>query len=215
MIDFHTHTLMSDGALLPSELVHRASVIGYEAMAVTDHVDASNIEAVLAKLLLFCDSFDSPDITVVPGVELTHIPPAQMGDMISRARGLGAKIVVCHGETVVEPVMDGTNRASIEGGADILAHPGLVTEDCARLAAEKGVHFEITARRGHSITNGHVASTAKNFGVKMLLNTDAHGPSDLITGKFARTVALGAGLQDEDLRIIDDNARKLLGKATT
>ncbi len=215
MIDFHTHTLMSDGVLLPSELARRASVIGYEAMAVTDHVDASNIKAVLDNILLFCDSFDSSDITVVPGVELTHIPPDQMGDMIARARELGAKIVVCHGETVVEPVRCGTNRASIEGGADILAHPGLVTEEDARLAAETGVHFEITARKGHSITNGHVASVAKRFGVKMVLNTDAHAPSDLITDEFARLVALGAGLLDEDLRIIDDNARKLLCKATT
>ncbi len=215
MIDFHTHTLMSDGMLLPSELAQRASVIGYEAMAVTDHVDASNIKAVLGKILLFCDSFDSSDITVVPGVELTHIPPDQMGDMIAEARELGAKIVVCHGETVVEPVRSGTNMASIEGGADILAHPGLVTEECARLAAEIGVHFEITARKGHSITNGHVASMAKRCGVKMVLNTDAHAPSDLITDEFARTIALGAGLQDEDLRIIDDNARKLLSKATT
>lgn len=206
---------MSDGMLLPSELAQRASVIGYEAMAVTDHVDASNIKAVLGKILLFCDSFDSSDITVVPGVELTHIPPDQMGDMIAEARELGAKIVVCHGETVVEPVRSGTNMASIEGGADILAHPGLVTEECARLAAEIGVHFEITARKGHSITNGHVASMAKRCGVKMVLNTDAHAPSDLITDEFARTIALGAGLQDEDLRIIDDNARKLLSKATT
>lgn len=206
---------MSDGALLPSELARRASVIGYEAMAVTDHVDASNIKAVIANILLFCDSFDSSDITVLPGVELTHIPPDQMGDMIAEARELGAKIVVCHGETVVEPVMGGTNMASVEGGADILAHPGLVTEECARLAAEIGVHFEITARRGHSITNGHVASMAKSFGVKMVLNTDAHGPSDLITDEFARTVALGSGLLDEDLRIIEENARKLLSKATT
>ena len=61
-----------------------------------------------------------------------------------------------HGESPVEPVIEGTNRAGIEAGADILAHPGNITEEDARLAAEKGVYLEITARAGHSETNQHV-----------------------------------------------------------
>jgi uncharacterized phage-associated protein len=32
MIDLHTHTLFSDGELLPSELVRRAEMTGYEAL---------------------------------------------------------------------------------------------------------------------------------------------------------------------------------------
>ncbi|MEK7309147.1 MAG: PHP domain-containing protein, partial [Nitrospirota bacterium] len=31
MIDLHTHSLLSDGVLLPSELIRRAYVIGYKA----------------------------------------------------------------------------------------------------------------------------------------------------------------------------------------
>ncbi|MBU2567479.1 MAG: PHP domain-containing protein, partial [Elusimicrobia bacterium] len=41
MIDLHTHTLFSDGELLPSELVYRAKVNGYSAICLADHADIS------------------------------------------------------------------------------------------------------------------------------------------------------------------------------
>jgi len=37
MIDLHTHSLFSDGELIPSELVSRAAAAGYRAIAITDH----------------------------------------------------------------------------------------------------------------------------------------------------------------------------------
>jgi len=51
MIDLHTHTLFSDGVLLPAELARRAQVLGYQALAMTDHVDSSNLEFVLPRLV--------------------------------------------------------------------------------------------------------------------------------------------------------------------
>ena len=50
MIDLHTHTLYSDGELIPAELWRRAQVKGYRYLAITDHVDASNFEVVFARL---------------------------------------------------------------------------------------------------------------------------------------------------------------------
>lgn len=35
--DMHTHTLCSDGVLTPAQLVERAELAGYEALAITDH----------------------------------------------------------------------------------------------------------------------------------------------------------------------------------
>ena len=66
------------------------------------------------------------------------------------------------------------------------------------MAAERGVFLEISARKGHSLSNGHVAALAKRHGAKLLLNTDAHAPSDLITAELARKVALGCGLTKKD-----------------
>ncbi|MDP2276818.1 MAG: PHP domain-containing protein, partial [Nitrospirota bacterium] len=51
MIDLHTHSLFSDGELLPAELIQRASVIGYKAIAITDHVDQSNIDIVIPRIV--------------------------------------------------------------------------------------------------------------------------------------------------------------------
>ena len=118
-------------------------------------------------------------------------------ELVSRARELGAKIIVGHGETVMEPVYAGTNLAAIQAGVDILAHPGFITKDEARLAAEKGIFLELTRRKGHSLTNGHVAGIAADTGALLVVNADAHGPGDFMTDKMAETVALGAGLDRE------------------
>ena len=51
MIDLHTHTFFSDGALVPAEHVRRVEVLGYTAIAITDHADSSNIHFLIPNLL--------------------------------------------------------------------------------------------------------------------------------------------------------------------
>jgi putative hydrolase len=120
------------------------------------------------------------EIELLAGVELTHVPPALIPDLVKKARDLGAQIVLVHGETIVEPVAAGTNHAAIMGGVDILAHPGLITPQDAALAAEKNVCLEITTRKGHSLTNGHVLSLARQYKAALVINNDAHSGSDLV-----------------------------------
>jgi len=115
--------------------------------------------------------------------------------------------VVVHGETPVEPVRPGTNRAAIEAGADILAHPGFITLEEAELAAENNTCLEITSRGGHNITNGHVARVARQAKAKMVVNTDTHAPEDLISSERAVEIATGAGLdRDQASVIVKDHA---------
>ena len=151
-IEFHTHTILSDGALLPSELIRRAYVADHEAIAITDHVDFSNI---------------------------------------------------------AEPVALGTNKAAAAASdVNIIAHPGLVSEEDAELADQNGIYLELTARCGHNVTNGHVAKIASN----LLVNSDCHG-TELITNAQAEQIARGAGLnEDQALRLIRRNATSLLNK---
>ncbi len=213
MIDLHTHTLFSDGELLPSELVRRAEEIGYEAIALTDHADSSNLDWVVPRIVRVCrDWNERRSVRAVPGIELTHLPPEMIGPMVREARGLGAQIVVVHGETVVEPVLSGTNREALEAGADILAHPGLITEAEVLRAKEKNVLLEITARKGHSLGNGRLARLAKKVGARLVLNTDTHTPDNLITWNFALKVVMGAGLEAEDLERMQENARGILSR---
>jgi len=215
MIDLHMHTTWSDGELIPAETVQRARHKGVRAMALTDHVDRSNISVVVPALVRFCRDINElrDDITVLPGLELTHVPPGSIADLAREARRLGAQWVVVHGETLVEPVPSGTNRAAIEAGVDLLAHPGLIEEEDVKLAAQNGVALEVSARKGHSLGNGRVARLGKEHGAVLLLNTDAHGPGDLIDRGFAREVALGAGLSGADFKKMEDDADDLVRRA--
>jgi len=211
MIDLHMHTTFSDGELIPAELIRRAKVAGYKAMAITDHADASNIGFIIESVRKLTDSYSHFfDMEVLAGVELTHVPPALMAEFVGLARAAGAQIVVVHGETVVEPVVLGTNLAAIEAGVDVLAHPGLITEVDAKLAAERGVALEITTRRGHSYANGHVATLARRFGARLVIDNDAHAPGDLLSAELRQKVAYGAGLTPEEYRQAGANAWEIV-----
>ena len=214
MIDFHTHTLLSDGELLPSELVRRAAVKGYTAMAITDHLDISNLDLV-PKLVKACRELNGRHgITVLPGVEITHAPPEHLPRLVRAARKGGCALVNVHGETINEPVRPGTNHAALLCDIDILVHPGLITFEDAKLAARRGIYLEITSRKGHSYTNGHVAAMAKRAGAKLVINSDSHAPEDLLTDELARAIARGAGLSDAEVDTAFQNSRDIVRRKT-
>jgi histidinol phosphatase-like PHP family hydrolase len=213
--DFHAHSLLSDGALLLSELARRYSCNGYSVVAVADHVDHSNIEIVVPAIAKGSEQWnEDPDakLRLVPGAEITHVPPSQIPSLITKARDLGAKIVLVHGETLTEPVRPGTNRAGIEGGANILAHPGLISEEDAQLAAQSGVLLEITARTGHCLTNGHVALTARRSAAEVLINSDSHSPGDIPHPERVAQIGLGAGLSQQELAEVESRMARLVEK---
>ncbi|MBU0543882.1 MAG: histidinol phosphate phosphatase domain-containing protein [Proteobacteria bacterium] len=211
MIDLHTHSLFSDGVLVPSELARRAESKGHTAIGITDHGDSSNIDFIVPRIVaVACDLNRFMTIKVIPGIELTHVPPSLIAECARRARNLGARIIIVHGETIVEPVAPGTNRAALEADINILAHPGLITIEEVLTAKEKGILLEITARKGHSLTNGHVAKLAAEAGAKLVINTDTHEPSDLINLEQALKIVRGAGLTGEDFDMMQQNAAAFL-----
>jgi histidinol phosphatase-like PHP family hydrolase len=206
-IEFHTHTILSDGALLPSELIRRAYVADHEAIAITDHVDFSNIDSVIRATKRAAEG--TSGIEVLVGAEITHVVPEKIPKLVGKAKSLGAQLVIVHGETITEPVALGTNKAAAAvSDVNIIAHPGLVSEEDVELADQNGIYLELTARCGHNVTNGHVAKIASN----LLVNSDCHG-TELITNAQAEQIARGAGLnEDQALRVIRRNATSLLNK---
>jgi histidinol phosphatase-like PHP family hydrolase len=96
---------------------------------------------------------------------------------------------------------------------DILAHPGLLTEEEASLAARQGVFLELSARRGHSLTNGHLVNVARQTGAQLLLNSDAHAPEDLLSSDQALLIARGAGLSEEEaVLVLEEHPMQLLAR---
>jgi histidinol phosphatase-like PHP family hydrolase len=215
MIDLHTHTLLSDGDLIPTELARRAEVLGFRALGLADHVDTALVDAVVPLLVkAAADLAPVMKMKVIPGAEVTHCRPEHIARVVARARQLGARIVVVHGETLSEPVMEGTNRAALSAGCDILAHPGLLTEADARLAAEKGVLLEVTGRAGHCLANGHVVQVARRTGAQVIFGSDSHAPEDLRPRPDAEKVLAGAGLSVDEIAAAFEAAERLVARAT-
>ncbi|MDL2261760.1 histidinol phosphate phosphatase domain-containing protein [Methanimicrococcus sp. OttesenSCG-928-J09] len=213
MIDLHTHTLFSDGELIPAEHIRRAVTYGYRAIAMTDHADFTNFEFILSALQKAKVMEEEFKIDIFAGIEITHVPPGQIDKLAQKAKEFGADIVVVHGETIVEPVAPGTNRAAIESEfVDILAHPGFLTAEETELAKATNTYLEITARSGHNRTNGHIARLATEIGAKLVCNTDTHRPGDMITKETAYDILIGAGLTKDQADAAFRNSEEIVQK---
>ena len=201
MYDLHTHSILSDGEMLPIELIRRMAVLGYTTVAITDHVDPSNTLSVIESLDQVRISADLFGVRLLCGVEITHVPPSQIADLAQKAKTAGADIVVVHGETPVEPVAAGTNHAACGCRyVNVLAHPGLISNEDALLAAKNGIALEITSRGGHNRANGHVVRVARETACQIVVDSDAHAPGDLLDERAKFIVAKGAGLTDAECK---------------
>jgi len=204
LYDFHTHSFNSDGILSPIELIRHAIVKGYSAIAITDHVGRGSLARLIKEVSDDCAlAREHWKILAIPGVELTHLPPQAIPEVAEEAKRLGARLVVVHGETPAEPVEKGTNLAAVQcPHVDILAHPGLITVEEAALASQNSIFIELTARRGHSSANAHIAEVSQKTHANLLLNSDAHSEDDLLTPALARTILSQAGLDDRQGELI-------------
>ena len=213
LYDLHTHSILSDGEMLPLELVRRMAVLGYSTVAITDHSDPSNTRSIVESLIRVRESAQLFGVRLLCGVEITHVPPSQIADLAKSAKDAGADIVVVHGETPVEPVADGTNHAACGCKyVNVLAHPGLITLDDALLAARNGIALEITSRGGHNRTNGHIVQIAREAACQLVVDSDAHAPHDLLDERAKFVVAKGAGLTVAECKqVISLNIDQFLG----
>jgi len=213
MYNLHSHSLLSDGVLLPSEIAIRYLDKGYKAIAITDHVDYCNIESTVRAILEFSRHWPKNfPIKVLPGIELTHLPLEQFKPLAKYARNKGIKVIVAHGETIVEPVIKGTNSAALEADIDILAHPGLISDKEVKLAKKRGIFLEITSRKGHSCTNAHVADRATKLGARLILNNDSHDPEDIIKPQELAKIGIRAGLSQKKIEKVYQDVQRFLQK---
>jgi putative hydrolase len=215
IFDFHTHTFHSDGVLSPVELIHRAKIAGYAAIGIADHMGPGSLERVIKEVSEDCATARKYwNIIAIPGVELTHLPPDAISDTAKKAHDLGAWLVIVHGETTVEPVPEGTNLAAVSSPyVDILAHPGKITDREADLAAENNIFLELSARRGHSLTNTHIATTGQKARARFLVNSDAHDETNLLTPELIIAILEKAGINKEyHNKIVQDNPKQLVEK---
>ena len=215
MFDLHTHTTITDGELIPTELVRRMAVAGYKTVAITDHADFSNYKEIIAASEAIKRSASVYGVNLLSGIEITHVPPTEIDELAKLAKDAGADIVVVHGETTVEPVAGGTNLAACSSKyVDILAHPGLIADNAVKAAVENGVALEITSRGGHNRTNGHVFAAAKRLGCICVVDSDSQSPDDIMSMSERVVVARGAGMTPAEAETVLSlkTLNRILGK---
>lgn len=209
--DFHSHTFLTDGSTAATDMWLHADRLAHRVLAVTDHVALNDPTPLIRRLHEEAEAFRDGPLVPLVGVEISMVRPDRIAGVARAARHAGAQIVIVHGETLSEPVPRGTNHAAIDcREVDLLAHPGLLAPADAELAAAHDTFLEISGRRGHSLTNGHVAQTAVAAGARLVVDSDAHAPEQLLPYELARSIAAGAGLRPEHVeRALADAPRRL------
>ncbi|MCI4347854.1 MAG: histidinol phosphate phosphatase domain-containing protein [Thermoplasmata archaeon] len=210
--DFHSHTFLTDGTSSATDMWQEADVLGHRALAITDHIALEDPVPLLERLRQEAKAWENDALQTLIGVEVTMVHPRRIPEVVRAARRAGAEVVIVHGETPANPVPPGTNRAVVEmNDVDVLAHPGFITVEEAELAKAHDVVLEVTARRLHLVTNGHVVRTALQVGNDLVVDSDAHATNELVTLDAARIVARGAGVPDTMLtRVLAETPRRLL-----
>lgn len=209
--DFHSHTFLTDGEASATDMWHEADLLGHRLLAVTDHIALEDPAPLLERLRQEARAFEDGPLTPVIGVEITMVPARHIATAARAARKAGAEIVIVHGESLMGPVPPGTNHAAIEcREVDLLAHPGLLSESDAELAHAHGTFLELSGRRLHSLTNGHVARVALSAGADLVVDSDAHAPQQLLSLDSARRIGTGAGLRPSEVqRALAEAPRRL------
>ncbi|MGA9776044.1 MAG: histidinol phosphate phosphatase domain-containing protein [Candidatus Dormiibacterota bacterium] len=215
LFDFHTHTTISDGHAAPLVMAGRCRDNGYAAYVCSDHVDEASVERRVPQIVEACRMVESElGLPAVPAVEVTRVPPDRVAVVAARARSLGARLVVVHGETLGDFPQPGLNLAAARcPDVDILGHPGLISDQAAEAARENGIHLEISAAGLHGLTNGHVAKVALRLGVSLVLDSDAHRPEALLTAERSRQLLQGSGLDlEEVLKVAQGSPLRVLAR---
>jgi 3',5'-nucleoside bisphosphate phosphatase len=197
--DLHTHTRASDGALAPSELVRRAAALGVQFLSVTDHDSVNGLADALAAA--------PPEMTVIPGVELTchaggreaHVlaygvgiddPPfrALLGElagqreerarrMVDRLLGLGVEVEYADVERIAAGAT--VTRPHVARALVERGHVGSLDEAFARFIGRSGpAHVP----KPHREPRGTFEAVRRAGGVPVLAHPGTFRRDDLIPG---------------------------------
>ena len=174
VIDFHTHSAASDGALSPHDLVDRAAREGVRRMAITDH-------DTIAGYLSVCQSVPST-IELISGVELS----CQWGRVGIHIVGLGfdpaAPAMTCHLES-----LDKARRQRAEKIAHKLDRSGMPGALAGAMAVAEGAQIGRPHFARWMVLAGHVESEEMAF--KRFLGRGKPGDISMLWPALDDTVA--------------------------
>lgn len=217
--DLHIHSKWSDGVHTIEEIVQKAVERGYEYIAITDHSKTLSVARGLdeERLLKQIEEIKKlqeryPKIKILAGVEVDILQDGTLDlpdEILSR---LDIVIASVHSAFNM-PQEEMTRRickALSNPYVDILGHPtGRLIEErdgyqvdimaIIQKAKEENVGLEINAYPQRLDLNDINAKIAKEMGVKLVINTDAHAWGQLEFMLFGVATARRGWLEKEDV----------------
>jgi DNA polymerase (family 10) len=216
----HCHSTYSDGSATIREMAEAARSRGYSYLAITDHsrsltiANGVNRERLLQQLdeIAALNAGYGGAFTILTGQEVDILADGSLDcddDLLARLDVVVGSVHIRHKEN--EAQMTTRVIKAIENPhLDILGHPtgrllgrrepfAVDMEEVIEAAAQTGTVLEINAAPERMDLNDTYAKRAKERGVKLTINSDAHSTKGLGLLPWGLRMARRAGLTAEDV----------------
>jgi DNA polymerase (family 10) len=218
--ELHAHTIASDGAWTISELAEAAIARGFHTVAVTDHskgqaqangLNEARLERHIVDVRAAAAAMNGR-IRILAGTEVDILADGRLDYPDSLLKELDIVVASPHAALTQEPEKATARllRAIENPYVTIIGHPtgrmvnrreGL-SPDMAQIidaAARRGIALEINANHYRLDLRDTHARAALERGVKLAIDTDAHGESDLGELRYGVLTARRAGATAGDV----------------
>lgn len=217
--DLHMHTTASDGTATIREMIEAARTRGRQYIAITDHsqrvamargLDPQRLRAHWQEIRQIREEYT--DIDVLLGIECDILEDAQLDlpdDVLAEADWV---LAVLHyglkqpGDQIMKRLLNAIRNPHVSA----IGHPsGRIVSRRAgaqidypvlfQAAADHGVMMEINANPHRLDLNDVHAAAARDRGIPIVINTDAHSPGGMDVMEYGVAQARRAGLTRKDV----------------
>lgn len=219
--DLHVHSNWSDGRASPLEMARAAASLGYEYIALCDHsplvgiaggLSPEKLEQKIKAVAAANEELEGAGITILAGTEVDIKADGRLDysdDLLARCDVVVASVHM--GVQQTERAITGRLISAIENeNVDIIGHPtGRIIDQrepyeidmqaVLEAAARTNTALEINSYPSRLDLSDVNARAAKEMGVRMSINSDAHDPEQLQTMKYGVNVARRAWLEKKDV----------------
>jgi len=217
--DLHMHTTATDGKATLQEMAEAAAALGYEYITITDHSKALAMANGLdeQRVLAFAQEVRELNrqglpLRVFSGLECDILRDGSMDIAEDALAALDLVIgsVHSHFNLEAQEMTDRLERALDSPNLRILGHGtgrmllqrdsyAFHFERIARKAGERGVFLEVNASPERLDLPPHLIRTAKRYGCRFTISTDAHRPAHLLNMRFGIMTARRGWLEAKDV----------------
>jgi len=219
--DLHVHSDWSDGRASIREMCHAALALGYEYIALCDHspsigiaggLTPEKLEQKIEAIAAVNEELEGMGISVLAGTEVDIKANGRLDyadDLLARCDVVVASVHMSQQQT--ERAITGRLISAMENeNVDIIGHPtGRIIDQrepyevdmqaILETAARTNTALEINSHPSRLDLNDINAKAAREMGVKISINSDAHDAEQLQTMKYGVNVARRAWLEKKDV----------------